>query len=125
MKWPTENLRLETPNPFNALLRFVYRFEKARQPDGNFTKNAKYKVYIGDMLVSDLDGTDNLAKAFGEHASQVKTYFTLNRQHSVEIDGDQATGISFSQIKMVRATEDVDVLTDYSVIYRQIYKAKP
>jgi hypothetical protein len=58
---------------------------------------------------------------FNLHASQVKTYFTLNGQHSTKIDGITATGISFSQIKMIREIEGKDVLTDYSVKYEDKY----
>lgn len=47
--------------------------------------------------------------------------FTLNGQHTVEIDGDTATGTSFSQIKMIREVEGKDILTDYSVKYDDKY----
>lgn len=46
-----------------------------------------------------------MEQEFNKHASEVKTYFTLNGQHQVQIDGNRATGISFSQIKMIREKE--------------------
>ncbi|EJL71449.1 nuclear transport factor 2 family protein, partial [Chryseobacterium populi] len=67
-------------------------------------------------------GTDVLEKEFSGHASQVKTYFTLNGQHTVQIEGeDTATGISFTQIKMIRESEGKDIITDYSVKYDDKY----
>ena len=86
-----------------------------------FTKDATYKVYMGDFLAANVDGTTNLEKEFNVHVAQVKTYFTLNGQHTVKIDGDTATGISFSQIKMIRENEGKDILTDYSVKYEDQY----
>ena len=42
-------------------------------------------------------------------------------QHTVKIDGDMATGVSFTQIKMIREIEGKDVLTDYCVKYDDKY----
>lgn len=86
-----------------------------------FTPDAVYKVFMGDFLAANTSGTENLERDFTAHASLVKTYFTMNGQHTVKIDGDTATGISFSQIKMIRAHEGKNVLTDYSVKYDDQY----
>ncbi|NRF37522.1 nuclear transport factor 2 family protein [Pedobacter foliorum] len=86
-----------------------------------FTKDANYKVYMNGQLLANTLGTDTLEKEFRGHASQVKTYFTLNGQHTVALKGDTATGVSFTQIKMIRETEGKDVLTDYSVRYDDNY----
>jgi len=86
-----------------------------------FTPDIVYQVYMNDFLAANVSGRDNLEKEFNGHAAQVKTYFTLNGQHKVEIDGDAASGVSFSQIKMIRESEGKDVLTDYSVKYEDKY----
>ena len=52
---------------------------------------------MGDFLVADVLGTETLEKEFNGHAALVKTYFTMNVQHTVKIEDDTATGISFSQ----------------------------
>jgi len=88
---------------------------------GLFTQDITYKVYIGDFLAADVSGIKTMEKEFNAHASLVKTYFTMNGQHTVEIDGDTATGTSFSQIKMIRESEGKDILTDYSVKYDDKY----
>ncbi|AYN02454.1 nuclear transport factor 2 family protein [Chryseobacterium sp. 3008163] len=86
-----------------------------------FTLDVTYKVFMGGALVADVSGRENMESDFNLHASQVKTYFTLNGQHTVKIDGETATGISFSQIKMIREANGKDVLTDYSVKYEDFY----
>jgi ketosteroid isomerase-like protein len=86
-----------------------------------FTPDVTYKVYMGGALVANVSGRENIERDFNSHASLVKTYFTLNGQHTVKIDGDTATGVSFSQIKMIREVEGKDVLTDYSVKYNDSY----
>ncbi|RZK52583.1 MAG: nuclear transport factor 2 family protein [Pedobacter sp.] len=94
---------------------------KIAEQMGLFTPDATYKVYMNGALVANVTGTDNLEKDFNGHAAQVKTYFTLNGQHNVEIDGDSATGVSFTQIKMNRAADGKDIITDYSVKYDDTY----
>lgn len=86
-----------------------------------FTPDTVYKAYMGDFLAANVSGTENLEKEFNGHASLVKTYFTLNGQHTVKVDGDTASGVSFSQIKMIRESEGKDILTDYSVKYDDKY----
>ncbi|MEJ2880365.1 nuclear transport factor 2 family protein [Pedobacter sp. GR22-6] len=86
-----------------------------------FTPDATYKVYMNNILVADIAGTAALENEFDGHAAQVKSYFTLNGQHTVKINGDSATGISFSQIKMIRESDGKHVLSDYSVKYEDEY----
>lgn len=76
---------------------------------------------MNGALVADVSGRENMESDFNLHASQVKTYFTLNGQHTVKIDGETAIGVSFSQIKMIREADGKDVLTDYSVKYDDQY----
>ena len=86
-----------------------------------FTPDVTYIVYMNGSVIAEVSGTENMEKDFSGHASQVKSYFTLNGQHTVKIDGDTATGISFSQIKMIRDSEVGEVITDYSVRYDDTY----
>ncbi|MFY1046027.1 nuclear transport factor 2 family protein [Chryseobacterium sp. GP-SGM7] len=86
-----------------------------------FTPDLTYKVYMNGNLVSSVSGREDVEKNFNGHANEVKTYFTLNGQHTVKIDGETAVGISFSQLKMVREVEGKNVLTDYSVKYDDFY----
>ncbi|MFC6101596.1 nuclear transport factor 2 family protein [Olivibacter domesticus] len=86
-----------------------------------FTPDATYKVFMNGIEVANTTGTETLKMEFSVHAAEVKTYFTLNGQHTVKIDGNDAIGISFSQLKMIREKEGKDTVTDYSVKYEDIY----
>jgi hypothetical protein len=94
---------------------------KTAEQMGLFTPDAVYQVYMGGVLVATTSGTETLEKEFSGHAAQVKSYFTLNGQHTVDVDGDSATGVSFAQLKMVREAEGADIITDYSVKYEDKY----
>lgn len=98
--------------------------KKISEQMGLFTPDVIYKAYMGDFLAANVSGTESLEKEFNGHASLVKTYFTMNGQHTVKIDGETATGVSFSQLKMVREVEGKDILTDYSVKYDDKYVCK-
>lgn len=86
-----------------------------------FTKDATYKVYMNGALIAETVGTATLEKEFNGHAAAVKTYFTLNGQHIVDVNGKDATGVSFTQIKMIRDIEGENILTEYSVRYEDTY----
>lgn len=88
---------------------------------GLFTPDANYTVYMNGNVVTNTTGTDKLEPEFNGHASLVKTYFTLNGQHAVKIEGGTVTGVSFSQLKMVREIEGKGILTDYCVRYDDEY----
>ena len=95
--------------------------KKISEQMGLFTEDVVYKAYMGEFLASSVSGRENLEREFNGHASQVKTYFTMNGQHTVKIDGDRATGISFSQITMIREVEEKNIISDYSVKYEDKY----
>lgn len=86
-----------------------------------FTPDLTYNVYMDGNPVSSVSGREEMEKDFKGHAAEVKTYFTLNGQHTVKINGDTATGISFATIKMIREVEGQNILTDYNVKYEDYY----
>lgn len=86
-----------------------------------FTPDVKYDVYMNNSLISSVSGRENMESDFNKHAAEVKTYFTLNGQHKVIISESTATGVSFSQLKMVRENEGKNILSDYSVKYEDKY----
>lgn len=95
--------------------------KKISEVVGLFTPDTVYASYINGILAGKVSGREDMEKVFNGHASLVKTYFTLNGQHIVQINGETATGISFAQIKMIREPEGKSVLSDYSVRYDDTY----
>lgn len=63
-----------------------------------FKPNITYKAFMGGIVVSEVSGETNMEREFIGLISLVKTYFTLNGKHEVQIDNDSATGVSFAQI---------------------------
>lgn len=86
-----------------------------------FTENLTYQVYMNGMQVANVSGREQMEREFNSHAAEVKTYFTLNGQHNIKLQGNTATGISYTQIKMIREAEGKNILTDYSVKYEDYY----
>jgi hypothetical protein len=95
--------------------------KKISEVMGLFTPDVLYTVYMNGSIVSTVSGTEHMEKEFNGHAALVKTYFTMNGQHTVKINGDTATGVSFSQLKMIRDSLGKNVITDYSVKYDDKY----
>ncbi|SOD15081.1 nuclear transport factor 2 family protein [Pedobacter xixiisoli] len=95
--------------------------KKISQQMDLFTADLTYKVYMNEVLVADVSGRADMERDFNLHSSQVKTYFTLNGQHTVQLAGDSASGVSFTQIKMIREAEGKDLISDYSVKYDDTY----
>ncbi|MBB6239485.1 hypothetical protein HDC90_004138 [Pedobacter sp. AK013] len=86
-----------------------------------FTPDITYKVCMNGAEVANTVGRDEIEKEFSGHAAEVKTYFTLNGQHTVQVSGNTATGVSYSQLKMLREKDGKDIITDYSVKYEDKY----
>lgn len=115
---------LKTKQELRALIdayAFLGDDKKIAEQMKLFTPDASYKVYMNGVEVATTNGTDALENEFSGHAAAVKTYFTLNGQHDVILNGDTATGVSFSQLKMVRENGGKDIVTDYSVKYEDTY----
>jgi hypothetical protein len=70
--------------------------KKTSEQMGVFTPDVVYKVCMNGPLVSTLSGIENMEREFSGHAARVKTYFTLNGQHTVKIDGNTAKDVLFS-----------------------------
>lgn len=87
-----------------------------------FTPEIVYSVFMNGAQVSSLSGRENIEHQFNQHAAVVKNYFTMNGQHIVNLEGQIATGVSYSQMKMVREVHGKANITDYSVKYEDKYR---
>jgi hypothetical protein len=85
------------------------------------TPDANVQVYMGDELLVDISGTQQVEEAFTAFTANVKRSFHMNGQQLVEIDGDSATGIVYCQVKHVSEENGHEVLTDSSVRYDDEY----
>src|SRR5664279_1262529 len=95
---------LEAKSALKALVdTFSNLADEKRIPDQILllTPDTKVQVYMGDELLVDISGAQEVEEAFTAFAANVKRSFHMNGQQVVEIDGDAATGITYCQVKHV------------------------
>ena len=115
---------LEAKSALKALVdAFSILADEKRIPDQMLllTPDTKLQVYMGDELLVDISGTQQVEEAFTAFTASVKRSFHMNGQQVVEIDGDSATGITYCQVKHVSEEDGHEVLTDSSVRYEDEY----
>jgi hypothetical protein len=86
-----------------------------------FTSDTTVQVFMGDDLLFDISGTEQLEETFIGFTANVKRSSHMNGQHSVEISGDTATGIAYCQVKLVSDEDDREVIVDSSIRYDDTY----
>ena len=86
-----------------------------------FTPDTKVQVYMGDDLVFDISGVEQLEETFSGFIANVTHLFHMNGQQVVDLDGDTATGIAYCQVKLVTAEDGKQFITDSSVRYNDEY----
>ncbi|WP_199821005.1 nuclear transport factor 2 family protein [Streptomyces fulvoviolaceus] len=86
-----------------------------------FTPDTKVQVYMGDDLVFDISGVEQLEETFSGFIANVTRLFHMNGQQVVDIDGDSATGISYCQVKLVTEEDGKEFITDSSIRYNDEY----
>ena len=96
---------LEAKSALKALVdAFSNLADEKRIPDQMLllTPDTRVQVYMGDELLVDIAGTQQVEETFTAFAANMKRSFHMNGQHVVEIDGDSATGIAYCQVKHVQ-----------------------
>jgi hypothetical protein len=86
-----------------------------------FTPDTKVQVFMGENLLFDITGTEQLEETFNGFTANVKRSFHMNGQQTVTIDGDTAQGIAYCQVKLVSDEDGHEVITDSSIRYDDTY----
>lgn len=60
-------------------------------------------------------------ESFKDIAALVKRYFSVNGQHIVQVDGDNATGVAYTKLTVVREQDGKEIITDYNTKYEDTY----
>ena len=71
-----------------------------------FTEDAVVDSYGGDSLISHIEGRNNLTEGFAAFLSLFDTVYHLNGQQTVEINGNKATGICYTQVVLIGKDKD-------------------
>lgn len=87
-----------------------------------FTEEAQVQSYMGGNLVSDLKGRKQIGEAFSAYLALFDTVYHQNGQQTVEINGDQATGISYCQVVLIGDQNGKRIANTSYVIYNDIYQ---
>ena len=96
---------LEAKSALKALVdAFSNLADEKRIPDQMLllTPDTRVQVYMGDELLVDIAGTQQVEETFTAFAANMKRFFHVNGQQVVEIGGDSATGIAYCQVKHVQ-----------------------
>ncbi|MEN2738683.1 nuclear transport factor 2 family protein [Microbacterium sp. X-17] len=86
-----------------------------------FTPDTKVQVYMGEDLLFDIDGTEQLFEVFTSFTANVKRSYHMSGQQTVEVDGDTAKGIAYCQVKLVSDEDGREVVQDSSIRYDDEY----
>lgn len=90
-----------------ALRRLVDTFSNladvkdARAQTFLFTENATVETLRNGEVVSKLEGREQIGTAFGNFLNNFKTVYHMNGQHTVTVDGDNATGVLYCMTVLI------------------------
>lgn len=86
-----------------------------------FTADTKVQVFMGDTLLFDISGTQQLEETFTAFTAKVKRSYHMNGQHVVQVNGDTAAGVAYCQVKLVSDEDGKEVVMDSSIRYDDEY----
>ncbi|MCR5078045.1 MAG: nuclear transport factor 2 family protein [Prevotella sp.] len=86
-----------------------------------FTEDAVVNSYQDGKLISSYTGRDDIGKAFAKYLSLFDTVYHINGQQTIQIDGDHATGTSYSQVILIGTQDGVKTQLLRGVVYHDDY----
>ena len=86
-----------------------------------FTPNATVETYRGGVLVTKLTGRKEMEDAFGRFLKLFETVYHINGQHTVTLNGDRASGISYCMVTLVGTENGKKMKTSLGVFYNDDY----
>lgn len=89
-----------------------------------FTEDAIVESYRNNTLSSKLSGRKEIGEAFKNFLGLFKTVYHQNGQQTVDIEGDQAKGISYCTVTLIGSQEGQQTFTTFGVRYNDNYVRK-
>lgn len=86
-----------------------------------FTEDATVDSWSGGKQVSSFKGRKQIGEAFSGYLALFDTVYHMNGQQSVELQGDRATGVSYSLVVLIGKDGDKRWRNTAGVIYRDEY----
>jgi ketosteroid isomerase-like protein len=86
-----------------------------------FTEDAVVESYRGAERSSLLEGREQIGEVFGGFLANFETVYHTNGQQTVEIDGDNATGIAYCLVVLIANNNGERTKTTMGVRYNDTY----
>ncbi|WP_436414001.1 nuclear transport factor 2 family protein [Petrimonas sp.] len=86
-----------------------------------FTEDAVVETYQGDKLTVTLQGREQIAEVFGNFLNSMETVYHINGQQTVELNGNNATGISYCLVTLIGMENGKKMITNHGVFYQDNY----
>lgn len=83
-----------------------------------FSENAVSETFAGGTTILKLKGRKEMAEAFGDFLKDVETVYHFNGQQVVTINGDNATGTSYSLVTLISTENGKKMKTTIGAIYQ-------
>ena len=86
-----------------------------------FTPDAVVETYQGDKLTITLKGREQIAEVFGNFLNSMETVYHINGQQTVELNGNNATGVSYCRVTLIGEEHGKKMITEHGVFYQDSY----
>ncbi len=86
-----------------------------------FTEDAVVETYVGDRLTVTLKGREQIAEVFGNFLNSMETVYHINGQQTVELNGNNATGISYCRVTLIGQENGKKMITNHGIYYQDNY----
>lgn len=86
-----------------------------------FTEDAQVTTYMNGQLFADMTGRVQIAEVFNSFLSGFHTVYHLNGQHTVQLSGDQASGINYCHVILVGEQNGKNIIHNHGVRYQDHY----
>ncbi len=83
-----------------------------------FSENAVSETFAGGTTILKLKGRKEMAEAFGDFLKNFDTVYHFNGQQVVTINGDNATGTSYSLVTLTSTENGKKMKTTIGAIYQ-------
>ncbi len=83
-----------------------------------FSENAVSETFAGGTAILKLKGRKEMAEAFGDFLKNFDTVYHFNGQQVVTINGDNATGTSYSLVTLISIENGKKMKTTIGAIYQ-------
>ncbi|TCP96022.1 SnoaL-like protein [Cricetibacter osteomyelitidis] len=87
-----------------------------------FTEDAVVNTYINGELVFEMQGREQIGQVFTDYLAGFDKVYHLNGQQTVELNGDEAEGITYCQVALTHEQDGKQMMLSHYVRYEDSYR---